>query len=69
MFAETLAYHVSISCSSVERKNGFFDDRLRPLFSDYALSELIPGIEIIESHVVSELFPEYQGKWELIISL
>jgi predicted peroxiredoxin len=31
--------------------------------------ELIPGIEMIESHVVAELFLEYQGEGELIISL
>ena len=32
-------------------------------------SELMPGIEMIESHVVAELFLEYQGEGELIISL
>ncbi|RLG23674.1 peroxiredoxin [Methanosarcinales archaeon] len=32
-------------------------------------SELIPGIEMIESHVVAELFLEYQSEGELIISL
>jgi len=31
--------------------------------------ELIPGIEMIESHVVAELFLEYQSEGELIISL
>ena len=32
-------------------------------------SELIPGVEMIESHVVAELFIEYQSEGELIISL
>ncbi len=32
-------------------------------------SELIPEIEMIESHVVAELFLEYQSEGELIISL
>jgi len=32
-------------------------------------SELIPGIEMIESHVVAELFIEYQSEGDLIISL
>ena len=32
-------------------------------------AELIPGIEMIESHVVAEMFLEYQGEGELIISL
>ncbi len=32
-------------------------------------SELIPGIEMIESHVVAELFLEYQSEGGLIISL
>jgi len=31
--------------------------------------ELIPGIEMIESHVVAELFLEYQSEGGLIISL
>ena len=31
--------------------------------------ELIPGIEMIDSHVVAELFLEYQSEGELIISL
>jgi len=31
--------------------------------------ELIPGIEMIESHVVAELFLEYQNEGALIISL
>ena len=31
--------------------------------------ELIPGIEMIESHVVAELFLEYQSECGLIISL
>ena len=32
-------------------------------------SELMPGIKMIESHVVAELFLEYQSEGELIISL
>lgn len=32
-------------------------------------SELISGVELIESHVVAELFLEYQSKGGLIISL
>jgi predicted peroxiredoxin len=32
-------------------------------------AELIPGIEMVESHVVAELFLEYQGEGALIISL